>query len=105
MLFVRSEGKWIKINLEELWLVEGLKDYVRLWINNERLAVHSTMKNFEQQLSLHSQFLRIHKSYIVNFNFVTEVEGNSITVKDQHLAIGSTYKEEVNKKIDLNKLV
>lgn len=105
LLFVRSEGKWVKIDLTKLWLVEGLKDYVRLWIGDERIAVHSTMKNFEQQLELYPQFVRVHKSHIVNLNDVTEVDGNNITVKNQQLAIGSTYKEEVNNRINRYKLL
>ncbi len=105
LLFVRSEGKWVKINLAELWFVEGLKDYVRLWMNDGRIAVHSTMKNFEQQLAGHSQFVRVHKSHIVNLNYITEVDGNSISIKGELIAIGSTYKDEVNKRLDGYKLL
>jgi DNA-binding LytR/AlgR family response regulator len=104
LLFVRSEGKWVKINLNELWFVEGLKDYVRLWMNDGRIAVHSTMKNFELQLASYTQFVRVHKSHIVNLNFVTEVDGNSISIKGELIAIGSTYKDEVNKRLDSYKL-
>jgi DNA-binding LytR/AlgR family response regulator len=105
LLFVRSEGKWVKIDLTQLWLVEGLKDYVRLWIGNERITVHSTMKNFEQQLESFTQFVRIHKSHIVNLNFVTEVDGNNLAVQTEQLAIGGTYKEEVHKRLDQYKLL
>jgi DNA-binding LytR/AlgR family response regulator len=104
LLFVRSEGKWININLHKLWLVEGLKDYVRLWIGDERITVHSTLKNFEQQLLPYVQYVRVHKSHIVNLHFVTEMDGNNIQVKDQQIAIGSTYKEEVQKRIERYKL-
>lgn len=91
-LFVRSEGKWIKIDLTKLWLVEGLKDYLRLWINDERITIHNTMKNFEEQLAAFPNFIRIHKSFIVNLNFVEEVENNSLKIKDKILSIGNTYK-------------
>ncbi|MFZ4797908.1 MAG: LytR/AlgR family response regulator transcription factor [Bacteroidia bacterium] len=91
-LFVRSEGKWIKIDLTKLWLVEGLKDYLRLWINEERITIHNTMKNFEEQLAAFPNFIRIHKSFIVNLNFVEEVENNSIKINYKILSIGNTYK-------------
>ncbi|MCU0442868.1 MAG: response regulator [Bacteroidia bacterium] len=96
-LLVRSEGKWVRIDLANLWLVEGLKDYVRLWINDERITVHSTMKNFESQLSLHTHFMRIHKSYIVNLNHVSEANHSTMLINGQRLTIGSTYKDEVLK--------
>jgi two-component system, LytTR family, response regulator len=105
LLFVRSEGKWVNINLQNLWLVEGLKDYLRLWIGDERITVHSTMKNFEQQLEPYTQFVRVHKSHMVNLTFVTEVDGNSMLIKDQHIAIGSTFKDDVNKRLDSYKLL
>lgn len=97
LLFVRSEGKWIKIDLSKLWFVEGLKDYVKLWMEDGRITVHSTMKNFEEQLSAYSNFIRVHKSHIVNLEFVSEIENNSLKIKDQIIGIGNTYKEEVYK--------
>jgi len=91
-LFVRSKGKWIKIDLTKLWLVEGLKDYLRLWINDERITIHNTMKNFEEQLAAFPNFIRIHKSFIVNLNFIEEVENNLVKTKSKMISIGSTYK-------------
>lgn len=100
LLFVRSEGKWIKIDIRKLWFVEGLKDYVRLWTDEGRITVHSTMKNFEEQLKPYANFIRVHKSHIINLEYITEVDGSSIQIKDQLIAIGSTYKEEVQKLLD-----
>ncbi|MES2780795.1 MAG: response regulator transcription factor [Bacteroidota bacterium] len=100
ILFVRSEGKWININIRKLWFVEGLKDYVRLWTDDGRITVHSTMKNFEEQLKPYSNFVRVHKSHIINLEYITEVDGNSIQIKDQLIAIGSTYKDDVQKLLD-----
>ncbi|MES2560663.1 MAG: response regulator transcription factor [Bacteroidota bacterium] len=105
LLFVRSEGKWIKIDLRKLWFVEGLKDYVRLWTDDGRITVHSTMKNFEEQLKPYSNFVRVHKSHIINLEYIAEVDGNSIQIKDQFIAIGSTYKDEVQKILDSYKLL
>lgn len=105
LLFVRSEGKWIKIDLRKLWFVEGLKDYVRLWTDDGRITVHSTMKNFEEQLRPYNNFVRVHKSHIINLEYITEVDGSSIQIKDQFIAIGSTYKDEVQKILDGYKLL
>jgi DNA-binding LytR/AlgR family response regulator len=104
LMFVRSEGKWIKIDLAKLWFVEGLKDYVRLWMDEGRVTVHSTMKNFEEQLSAYSNFVRVHKSHIVNLEYISEVDGSSIKIKDQMIAIGSTYKDDVYKVLNGYKL-
>lgn len=105
LMFVRSEGKWIKIDLAKVWFVEGLKDYVRLWSDDGRITVHSTMKNFEEQLSSYQNFVRVHKSHIINLEYITEVEGNSITIKDQLIAIGSTYRDDVHRVLNSYKLL
>lgn len=105
-IFVRSEGKWIKIELDKLWLVEGLKDYLRLWINEERIVIHSTMKNFEEQLEHYPFFIRMHKSYIINLKYIEEVENNTIKINQKVLNIGETYKNNftvVFNKFKLNK--
>lgn len=95
ILFVKSDGKLVKIDLAQLWFVEGLKDYVRLWTDTGKIIVHSTMKNFEEQLSVLSNFVRVSKSYIINMQYVSEVDGNIIRIKDQMINIGNTYKEQI----------
>lgn len=105
LMFVRSEGKWMKIDLSKLWLVEGLKDYIRLWFDDVRLTVHSTMKNFEDQLKPYPNFIRVHKSHMVNLEFVAEIDNQCIKVKDQLITIGSTYKDEVWKVLQARNLL
>lgn len=100
IIFVKSEGKLLKTNLHELWLVEGLKDYVKLWTLSGKIIVHSTMKNIEDQLGKNTDFVRVNKSYIINTKYITAIDGNCIVVKDQKIPIGSTYKDVVQKLLD-----
>ena len=100
LMFVKAEGKLVKIDLTRLWFVEGLKDYVRLWTDEGKILVHSTMKNFEESLSRYSNFIRVHKSYIINVKFISEIDGNTVYIKGQSVVIGSTYKDEVTKMLD-----
>lgn len=104
MLFVRSDGKWLKIDVTKIWFVEGLKDYVRIWSDEGRITVHSTMKNFEEQLKPFQYFSRVHKSYIVNLNAIDETDESSLTINKNCIPIGGTYKEEVVRLIQRNKL-
>ncbi len=98
-LFVRSEGKWVNIEIQTIQLVEALKDYLRLYVGSERIIIHSTLKNFEEQLKPYNAFVRIHKSYIVNLQFTTQIESNTLEVSGQKLIIGSTYKEDLMLKL------
>lgn len=105
IIFVKSDGKLIKIDLNDLWFIEGLKDYVRLWTDNGKIIVHSTMKHIEDQLAGLATFLRIHKSYIINLKHVSEVEGNVIRIKGQIVTIGNTYKDDIFKVFENKKLL
>lgn len=105
ILFVKTEGKLVKIDLGQLLFIEGLKDYLKLWMESGKLVVHSTMKNMEEQLSKRQNFVRVNKSYIINMKYVTEVDGNSIRIKDQLITIGNTYREDVQKLFDKYKLI
>ena len=97
IIFVKSEGKLIKINLADVWMIEGLKDYVIFRIEDGKTIVHSTMKSIEEQLLQMTNFIRIHKSYIINIKFVTEVWGNSVKIKNENITIGNTYRDDVFK--------
>ncbi len=95
--FVKSDGKLVKVLLNELYYVEALKDYVKLWLKDSSLIVHSTMKNMEEQLKRYDSFLRVHKSFLINLSHVTEVEGNMLKLGAYTTLVGNTYKEEVMK--------
>lgn len=105
IMFVRAEGRLVKIDLAQLWMVEGLKDYVILWTGSGRVVVHHTMKHLEEQLTVRPQFLRVHKSYIINLRYVTEVDGNAIRIRDQSIAIGNTYRDAVHAVFNSYKLL
>lgn len=93
-LLVRSEGKWVKIEYEHILFVEGVKDYVKVHLSQKRLMVHATMKDLVDQLPA-AQFLRIHRSYIVNWSHVREVVHHSFRINDHLIPIGKTYRSRV----------
>jgi DNA-binding LytR/AlgR family response regulator len=105
LLFVRSEGKWMKIDLAKLQWAESLKDYVRLWTAEGRITIHSTMKNLEDQLSAHPKFVRIHKSFLVNLEFVQQVDVNEVCVAESRVAIGSSYKSALQERLNQFRLL
>jgi DNA-binding LytR/AlgR family response regulator len=99
-IFVKADGKLIKINIADICYVEGLKDYVIIHTQSGKVVTHNTMKNIEALLLGDDNFIRIHRSYIINLRFVKEIEGNCFRVKDQLLAVGTTFKDEVQTKLE-----
>lgn len=105
ILFVKTEGKMVKIDLAQLWFVEGLKNYVRLWTDTGKIIVHSTMKNIEDQLAPYPVFVRVSKSFIINIKFVSEIDGNVIRIKGEMVTIGNTYRDEIHRLFNSYKLL
>ena len=92
-LFVKADGKQVKINFSDLIYVEGLKDYIRIHTKNEKIMVLETMKSFENKLPIN--FKRIHRSYIINLDFLTSIDGNSVYLNQKIIPIGETYRKDI----------
>jgi DNA-binding LytR/AlgR family response regulator len=105
LMVVRSDGKWLRIDVTRLLFIEGLKDYVQLYSGEGKIIVRSTMKNFEEQLATYPNFLRVHKSFIVNMDFISETDGSFVKVKDQLISIGNTYKDDVKRAFNSYKVL
>ncbi len=80
-IFVKSNLKKRKVFLNELRYIEALGDYVKLVTEHDALVVLSTMKAFEKLLP-ENRFLRIHKSYIINFDKVEKYNSKFIELED-----------------------
>jgi DNA-binding LytR/AlgR family response regulator len=94
-IFVKSDGKLIRINTAEIRYVEGLKNYLLIHTLHKKIIVHGTMGNMEDELKALGNFVRIHKSYIVNKNCIAEISGNVIKVDQAKLPIGGVYKNDL----------
>ncbi|PZQ81087.1 MAG: DNA-binding response regulator [Flavobacterium johnsoniae] len=90
-LFIKTDGKLVKINLNDLLLVEGLKDYLYLHLKSEKLIVLDTLKDFEAKLPA-SDFMRVHKSYIIRLDQIETIERNRVFIQKNIVPIGETYK-------------
>jgi DNA-binding LytR/AlgR family response regulator len=95
-ILVKTEvkGKMLKINLQDIEYIEGMKNYVAIHHNGQRTMALLNMKDLEERLS-RQHFFRVHKSYIVAINKITAIEGNLILLKGirAEILLGDTYKQ------------
>lgn len=98
-LFIKSDGKYLRVNCPDILYVEGLRNYLLVHTKEKKIIAHSTMKNIEDELSSYPSFVRIHKSYLVNTSYITEIEGNMVKLGQTELPVGSVYKNELLKLI------
>lgn len=92
-IFVKANGRQVKINFSDLLYIEGLKDYIRIHTKTEKIMVLETMKSFEAKLP--KNFKRIHRSFIINLDYLTSIDGNSVYLDQKMLPIGETYRKEI----------
>jgi DNA-binding LytR/AlgR family response regulator len=100
-LYVRADRKTVKIPLEDILFIEGLKDYVRIITTDQNIVTHKSLSDLEQTLP-DSAFSRIHRSYIVALNKITSFTAEDIEIGKEEIPIGRTYKNAVLKKLGTN---
>ena len=94
-LFIKIDKKKMKkIFLDEILVIESLKDYLKINTTNGKFLIHSTLSSFTDLLPKNN-FIRIHRSYTIAMNKIDAVEGNSIEIDGMRYVIGRSYINEV----------
>jgi DNA-binding LytR/AlgR family response regulator len=98
-IFIKVDKKKMKkIYLDEILVVESLRDYLKITTQTNKYIIHSTLTNFTSLLP-ESNFIRIHRSFTIAIDKIDVVEGNSIEIEGIRYVIGRSYIEEVKKKV------
>ncbi len=104
-IYVKSEYKLLQIRLDDILFIEGLKDYVKIYLEGNQKYVMSlmNMKKMEENLPK-PEFMRTHRSYIVHMTKVKLVDRFRIVFGNSYIPISDSYKEEVQRYLDLHTL-
>lgn len=98
-IFVKIDKKKMKkIFLDEILVIESLKDYLKINTTSGKYIIHSTLSDFTNLLP-EKDFIRIHRSYTVAIDKIDAVEGNSIEIEGLRYVIGRSYIDEVKQRI------
>ena len=97
-VYVRSRGEWVKLDLAHIRYIEGLENYVRIYLNDKVLISLSTMKSIEESLPPDT-FLRIHRSYIVNLGKVEAVGPRLFRIGKKDIPVGKSYRARVDQRM------
>lgn len=98
-IFIKVEKKKsIKIYLDEILVIESLKDYLKVNTLTNRYILHQTLTSFTESLPSNN-FIRIHRSHTIAINKVDAIEGNSVIIAGIRYHIGRTYIDTVKNKI------
>lgn len=105
-LLIKSEYKILRINLSDIKYIEGMREYLRIHIENQKAVMTlMSMKKMEEYLPSNS-FMRVHRSFIVNLNKITTIERNRIVFdNDVYIPVSEQHKAKFQKYLDENFLV
>ncbi len=104
-LFVKSDYKLQRVNLDDILYIEGLKDYVRFYLESgEKLMSLMSMKRLEDFLPS-PEFLRTHRSYIVHMPKVRTIDRLRIVLDNTYIPVSDNYKDDVMAYLEQHTLV
>ena len=93
-IFVRADRKMVKLNFSEIHFIESLSDYVKIQLQDNVIVTRETISNIEAKLPK-SDFIRIHRSYIVSMASINSFTNEFIEVANKALPISRSYKKDV----------
>ena len=94
-IFVKCEYKQVRVDLDQILFISGLKDYVRIHLKNHPrpLIALTTMKGIEEKLPV-NRFCRVHRSYIVAMDKIESVERNVITIAGEAIPVSEANQDK-----------
>lgn len=98
-VFVKVEGRLVKVALQEIFWVEAQGDYVLLHTLRKRYMVHGTMKSIEEKLPA-ADFVRVHRSHLVRIDRIVDVEEGNLVVERNIIPIGASYRAPLIARLD-----
>lgn len=98
-VFIKSNNQLVNLRLSDVQYIEAYGDYVNIHTEKDRYIVHGTMKAFESKLN--NNFLRVHRSFIVQLNRIQLIEDTLITIGKKLIPIGDSYRQELNNRLQL----
>ena len=89
--FVKADRKIFKVQFKDILFIEGLKDYVVLHTDEQRIITAMNIKTIHEQLPKHI-FVRVSKSYVINVQQIASFDNNSVFIRKNEIPVGNAYR-------------
>ncbi len=99
-IMVKADYKLYKINYEDLLFIEGQHEYVTFHTPQRRITALFALKDLEGLLPS-DQFIRVHKSFIVSFKNIQDLDKSDVTVAGQKIPVGASYRDNLLQKLQV----
>ncbi|MCQ2375131.1 MAG: LytTR family DNA-binding domain-containing protein [Salinivirgaceae bacterium] len=100
-IFIKSDYKQIRIDFDDVYYFEGLKDYVKVWTKSRQrpLLTLMSLKTLEENLPA-DRFMRIHRSFIIALNAIEAIERNHVVINGEMIIVADKYKDIFNEFVE-----
>ena len=91
-IYIKADRKYIRLFFKDIKYIKGMKDYVMIYTDEQRLMTAMNLKTIFSQLP-HHIFARVSKSHLININFIDAIDIDLIQLAGEEIPLGRTYKE------------
>jgi DNA-binding LytR/AlgR family response regulator len=102
-LYFRADRKMVKVFLDDILLIESLKDYIKVITTSKAIVSKQSISALEEMLPKDG-FLRVHRSYIIAINKIESYDTDSIEIAKKQIPIGRLFRHEVTKRLNFSSL-
>lgn len=99
-LYINIDRRLIKLKFAEILLIEAKGDYINIKTESKDYLVHTTLKKILEKLP-EDRFLQIHRSFVINFNKIVDIEDNSVLIEKNVIPISRTNRPELMRRLNL----
>lgn len=99
-LYINIDRRLIKLKFGDILLIEAKGDYIEIQTKTKRYRVHSTLKKIKEKLP-ESRFLQIHRSFIINFTQIVDIQDNSVLIERNVIPISRSNRPELMQRLNL----
>ena len=99
-LYINIDRRLIKLKLQEILVIEAKGDYIDVKTEKKTYHVHTTLKKIKERLP-EKTFLQIHRSYVINFNQIIDIEDNSVLIEKSVIPISRSNRPELMRRLNL----
>jgi DNA-binding LytR/AlgR family response regulator len=98
-IFVRSEKRLEKIELNDILYIESLGNYVNIYTTGKKIIAYLTLKGLESQLPPR-EFIKVHQSFLANFSRINAIEGNLVRIGNAEIPVSRNYRDSLMQMVE-----
>ncbi len=100
-VYLKVNGKYVRVAYDDILYFENVGDYVKVKITEGSYTIHSTLKHIGVKLLYNPQFLKVHRSFIVNLNKIKDIEEGTLIIENKVIPISRRNKSILMSKLNI----